>query len=948
MRNKNLLLLTSALVALTATGGIAHAQSKQQAASQDNGTQVSDVIVTVNKRDQKIEDVPEAVTAVSVETRELQGIQTIQDFTNTVPSFTYTLALDRSFIRGVGRNTNAVGTDSGVAVYSDGFYTPSTYGLDRASIFSGTFEADAGPQGTLFGRNSIGGTLQVNTAHATDKWETQVDVKANDHARFDEAVTFGGPINDTFKILLGAQNRKQDKGYLHNLFNGKDQAGPTSERFYFGVLDYKFGSKIDGFLKFESSGFDRYLNGFGSYGSSSTGALPLTNDTTISSDSLDVNNFFNCLATAPSGFLPPSPFPTTRAANPCPTSFISPTTGLPTTNVPQTTTYYSPVNPAFTNPYNVNRDYRELAKGNHTYTLMTNNTWHGDAFDVKYIGGYSQYVYDNHSDQDGTARGAFQYDPDGPLGASAVAGGATVNLPAVTIFPRVAQYKENRKWSSHELDFSSSKPGPLQWITGLYFYRDNFDNRTNDASPGQTQLNLVSGNAAGNYYAFHTNDVSRSYAAFGQADYDITSKWKLTLGYRYSKDTKDTFEDDHYFTFVPSAANYNPLTGQYIATEATTAFGIQGTCNPANLPAITGNQGATCTTDNSNGANTRRINNDWTGSSGTANLQYKPNDDSLMYIKYSRGYKAGGIVLSTLTAQPLLKAESLDDFEAGYKFSPNRVVTVNAAAYYYNYLNYQDFASVANPQAPSGFSTVGFNIPKSQNYGLELTGDWHPIHEFTLTGSYSYTNAKVKDGGSLVLVDPLDNGNVAVNVTGNPLTTGLPVGSPGIPNPAAIGTVSTVDRTGKITTQTYTPVKCGTVQIRSALTGNVTAVQQGQCITGTALKGAPPNKFRITGDYRFDFDKGSLDLLATYNYRDGNVSSYFFNPLYKAPSYNSTDLRIVWSGAGKKYQVFAFVDNVFNKIGTEYVTAAQTSGVTFVNNQLTIPRSYGIELQAKF
>jgi iron complex outermembrane receptor protein len=899
MTNKNLLLLTSALVALATTGGVAQAQSNKTAASQDNGTQVSDVIVTVNKRDQKIEDVPEPVTAVSVESRELQGIQTIQDFTNTVPSFSYTLALDRAFIRGVGRNTNSVGNDGGVAVYIDGFYTPSTYGLDRASIFSGTFEADAGPQGTLFGRNSIGGTLQVNTAHATDKWQTQVDLKANDHSRFEEAVTFGGPINDNFKILLGAQNRRQDKGYIHNLFNGKDQGGPSSERMYLGVLDYKFGSRIDGFIKYESSGFARYLNGFGSFGSSSTGALPFNNDYTASTDGLDVNNFFNCaVATTPSGG-PSPPFPAFKGDNPCPT------------NVAQTTTYYKPANPAFSNPYNVNRDYRELAKIHHDYTVMTSNTWHGDAFDVKYIGGYSQYTYDNHSDQDGTARGAFQFDPDGPNGAS-VAFGFPVNLPPVTIYPRVAQYRESQKWTSDEIDVSSSKPGPFQWIGGLYFYRSLYDNQTNDASPGQTQLTAIPNNPAGNYYTFHTYDATRSYAVFGQADYELTSKWKLTLGYRYSKDTKDTFEDDHYFYFVPGASTYNPLTGQYVAAEVSTLYGIQASCNPVGLPAINGNQGATCRTNNTNGANTRYLNNSWTGNSGTANLQYKPNDDSLMYVKYSRGYKAGGMVLNALTSQPLLKAESLDDVEAGYKFSPSRVITLNAAAYYYNYLNYQDFASVVNPQAPSGFSTVGFNIPKSQNYGLELTGDWHPIHAFTLTGSYSYTNAKVKDGGTITLVDTLD--------------------------PTASGSVSTALRDGTVKTLTYTPQPCG-LKI---------GTRQPQCITGTQLKGSPPNKVRITGDYRFDFDKGSLDLLATYNYRDGNISSYFKDPLYKAPSYSSTDLRIVWAGAGKKYQVFGFVNNVFNKIGTEYVTAASSSNVIFVNNQLTIPRSYGVEVQAKF
>ncbi len=149
------------------------------------------------------------------------------------------------------------------------------------------------------------------------------------------------------------------------------------------------------------------------------------------------------------------------------------------------------------------------------------------------------------------------------------------------------------------------------------------------------------------------------------------------------------------------------------------------------------------------------ISDSWGGYGALVDLSYKPTDDSLAYLKYAGGYKAGSVVLATMTPQPILKPESLDSFEAGYKFSPGRSLTINSDVYYYNYVDYQDFGSVSNPTVPSGFSTIGFNIPKTRNYGVELTGDYHPIPWFTLSGTFDYLNAKVTDGTGVVLEDTL-------------------------------------------------------------------------------------------------------------------------------------------------------------------------------------------------
>ncbi|RYE71722.1 MAG: TonB-dependent receptor, partial [Oxalobacteraceae bacterium] len=625
---------TNTNAAATLLAGVNHAaaagvdpdqpQQTQNAGGQAgvDDTSLDQVVVQVNKRNQAIQDVAVAVTAYTSDQRDQLGVISIFDMTRAVPSFEYSTTLDRSFIRGVGRNTNAPGTQAGVTIYVDGVYTSSTYGLDRAPILSGTFEADAGPQGTLFGRNAIGGVLQQNSAHATDHFEIRTDSRYNDHDRFDQAVSIGGPIGEHLKLLVAGNIRKQTKGYFHNLYNDLDQGGPTSERLYYSILDFNFGNMLNGFWKIQTSGYNRYLSGFSQYGSASTNANPLFNDYSTANTALNLNPYINCTSTVPS---PTSFNPSgVRAAPSCPA-----TAG-------QALTYYDPTNPAFTSPYLINQDYRTHANGRDTWETVFQNTFHLGFADLKYIGGYNQYTYDNTQDGDGNSRGSFVYDPDGP---AASGGGAS---PAVTIYPIVAQYLENRHWSSHELNLSSTADGPLNWIVGAYYYDDSFHNLIDNYASEQTQLSASNLNNQGRHY-YYLDYLAKTQAIglFGQFDYRFTDKWTFTGGVRWNKDKEQAYEDSHYYLFSPGngfgLTPYVPGFGYY-ASEVTSAFGIGATCSPTGLPTIQ-SRGANCTATSTAGSptvagvNTRQISDEWIGWGGVANLQYKPNEDTLLYLK---------------------------------------------------------------------------------------------------------------------------------------------------------------------------------------------------------------------------------------------------------------------------------------------------------------------------
>jgi iron complex outermembrane recepter protein len=126
---------------------------------------VEEIVVTAQRREERLQDVPIAVTALSAEQLTNSGITTTQD----LPALTPTLALSQNVgaflprLRGVGGSFTGAGIENSVATYVDGVY----YAASPASIFSlagvERIEVLKGPQGTLFGRNATGGLIQIVT-----------------------------------------------------------------------------------------------------------------------------------------------------------------------------------------------------------------------------------------------------------------------------------------------------------------------------------------------------------------------------------------------------------------------------------------------------------------------------------------------------------------------------------------------------------------------------------------------------------------------------------------------------------------------------------------------------------------------------------------------------------------------------------------------------------------
>jgi iron complex outermembrane receptor protein len=219
--------LSSAALAQTqaAQAGDAGAQNAAQAGQTPSGG-VEEIIVTAERRNANLQSVPIAVTAVTQSAIEAQGIRTINDLASFVPNLTTTTGPQGSadanfFVRGVGQFDFIATNDPGVGVYVDGVYLGRTVGalLDSGDI--GRVEVLRGPQGTLFGRNTLGGAVSVTSVQPTigDQLNGRVRLTGGSRNRFEADGGINAPLGETAAARIYGFYRTQD-GFAYNPVSG--------------------------------------------------------------------------------------------------------------------------------------------------------------------------------------------------------------------------------------------------------------------------------------------------------------------------------------------------------------------------------------------------------------------------------------------------------------------------------------------------------------------------------------------------------------------------------------------------------------------------------------------------------------------------------------------------------------------------------------------------------
>jgi iron complex outermembrane receptor protein len=212
------------------------AAQQGSAAAPAQSAALEEIVVTAQRREQSIQDVPVSVSAFTAKDIENRAATNLIELAATTPNVSFNTSVTGQDIRirGVGASDTTLIFDPGVGVYVDGLYLPRMSGLNLDLIGIERVELLRGPQGTLFGRNTIGGAINITTSRPSDEFSGDVELTTGSYGRFDALLGIEGPIADgTLSGRLAGVIRSRD-GY--------------GER-----LDFATGGKID-----EADNVDRY------------------------------------------------------------------------------------------------------------------------------------------------------------------------------------------------------------------------------------------------------------------------------------------------------------------------------------------------------------------------------------------------------------------------------------------------------------------------------------------------------------------------------------------------------------------------------------------------------------------------------------------------------------------------------------------------------------------
>jgi iron complex outermembrane recepter protein len=368
-----------------------------------------------------------------------------------------------------------------------------------------------------------------------------------------------------------------------------------------------------------------------------------------------------------------------------------------------------------------------------------------------------------------------------------------------------------------------------------------------------------------NYTAGQT--IFRDLGVYGQATYKITNQFKVTGGYRYTWDHESTT------SFQTATAILDPPN-----------YGISpAPGNPKCTQPLTVATGCVNTLYQQSSAPTWLI-----------DLDYTPIDDLLLYAKYSRGYRAGGIAPNVTAPLNVFQAERVNTYELGFKSTFNAPLhaTFDASAFYNDFTNQQiQLGFNAIPGSGQSSTAAPGNAGASRIYGLELNSSVVPFHGLVVNLGYTYLDTRITD---------------------------------------------TVDLSG------------------IALTGFTLSAPFHK---GDEIVLTPRNKAVLDTSYTLPLPSniGKVTVGATFSYTGKQLANYAdrtvvgFEQYSELPSTHLLDLNASWTDLfGSGLDVSAFATNVNGQKYFTYVPGLATAEFGFETYELGLPRMYGMRLKYHF
>ncbi len=507
--------------AVMAVGGQAMAQEE----SRGNSGELDEVVVTARRIEERMQDTPISISAFAAEELRDKGIVSTEQLDQIVPNLQFTndttLAGNNNssniFIRGVGQTDPTSTVDPGVGLYIDDVYMGQSVGgtMDFRDIQG--VQILRGPQGTLFGKNSVGGAILLTTVEPGDEFGGTVRAGTGTDSLVDLFVAFDAPFSDTVKSRFSFGVRKQD-GYVTRVQTGED-LGDTNTWTVTGKIVFEPNDRFNGKFQFDYTEADEHGNPFVFAASTETAT-------------------FQIIASRDAG---------------CPGA-IFPPPGIPVPMIDDDRCANDFQNKG---PYNNNGTYKIESKLKNSGVSLHLNFALTDMWDLISVTAARSLDWEGIRDADNTPLTILHtdYDSDGD------------------------QFSQELR-----LVYSGEK---VNGSFGAYYFSEEVKDivyvQLNTPAPGiqEDSDNNITDNS--------------SWALFTQWTFDATDSLSLTLGGRYTEDTKASTPDQ--FNYATPDVKYLPM---------------------------------------------QKYEDTFDDFSVTASVAYRMNDDAMLYVSYAEAFKGGG------------------------------------------------------------------------------------------------------------------------------------------------------------------------------------------------------------------------------------------------------------------------------------------------------------------
>lgn len=942
---------------------------------------IEEIVVTAQKREESVQDVPISVSAFDAQAMEARQIDTFSDLQFNVPNVSYskTFFSGNNFqIRGIGTLLTASSADSGVAMHVNDVYLNSPLIFETEYYDMEQVEILRGPQGTLFGRNATGGAVNMKTARP-EMGELYGNVEGQfgnyDHMKLKGAINI--PLGEKVAARIAGIILDRD-GYTEDVLTGDDIDGrdqwSVRGSLRFDIAD---GTRLDiiGHTFEEDSNRSRRQKqlcnrdpsailgctpdgtGFGAVNQFATfGTLVASN---LFLGPLGMFNFFD---------------QSTTADNP--------------TDLRKQKVFYQP-------EYAAEEDFL-MAEFSHDLTDTINWTLIGAMQQSDIL---SRQGDGTVQDADGAvippglctfspaACTYFGLEEGGPAFVSAVAN-ADTSLGAIAggnefdLNTRGAALDLSRieaeQWSV-ETRFTTSFSGPVNFLLAGYYLEYESQTDYFVQAPGLDYGALVLANGAftGNPDAFvslapgffqsETDPFElESLGIFGEMYWDINDRIKLTVGLRYTEDQK-SIRDRQILLNVPVLVN--------VADGSTSFLGSDGSQTPVTtideLISAAAAVGDYAADPNAPGSAFREEDVSFDEITGRIVLDWKPDlsftDDTLVYFSFSRGYKGGGInppIDTTLfpNTPTSFDPEKINAYEVGTKstFWGNRA-RVNAAAFYYDYTGLQ-IGKIINR------TSLNENTD-AKIFGAEAEILLQPNENWQFNAQFSYLDTEL---GETETIDPRDptQGRQDVTLVKDILSASHCVVEwngqvPLSQNPAAVGTISGAGApyfpTGEdlggfggppgvvIPTTSNVPDSafsaCEAVQAVAPLFGYNYLDAVGVNLKGNELISAPKFTASLSAQHTWFMGGGmSLTTRVDYYWQDEFFSTTFNRPQDLQDSWDMVNAQVQLNGRDDRWYARAFVQNLGDEDNVTGTTEGDPSTGLGTSIFLVEPQLYGLTL----